>query len=92
MTFDNSDVAETFVISINTPTKGVTGKLDVYNNPIQHFNQHSHEGSDSFDNSDVAETFVISINTPTKGVTSTFTDTRYTCGHFNQHSHEGSDE
>ena len=58
----------TTTISIHTPTKGATGSLLPYQNGINNFNPHSHEGSDTF-----GVLFfhfeIISIHTPTKGAT-----------------------
>ena len=47
VTRSNHGVPETSYISIHTPTKGVTDSLLPYQNGINNFNPHSHEGSDA---------------------------------------------
>ena len=79
-----------YFISIHTPTRGVTGRINLINPIFTDFNPHSHKGSDAvLDN--LRRLWFISIHTPTRGVT---TGTRLwliTLYHFNPHSHKGSD-
>ena len=56
------------VISIHTPTKGVTIPDDVEKTFWENFNPHSHEGSDLI-YLRKSRKDLISIHTPTKGVT-----------------------
>ena len=58
------------MISIHTPTKGVTGFKSGLNELLGDFNPHSHEGSDTMAEY-LAVSAQISIHTPTKGVTTT---------------------
>ena len=56
------------MISIHTPTKGVTSTLTKIQLEKLNFNPHSHEGSDE-NMKATLKSIRISIHTPTKGVT-----------------------
>ena len=56
------------VVSIHTPTKGVTLEHEGCPATFCCFNPHTHEGCDSFHNQIILN-YLVSIHTPTKGVT-----------------------
>ena len=58
------------LISIHTPTQGVTGSRVATSQHKNYFNPHSHAGSDFLTSSKKSSNF-ISIHTPTQGVTFT---------------------
>ena len=55
-------------VSIHTPTKGVTSFADGFENTVNGFNPHTHEGCD-FNYIARYNGLGVSIHTPTKGVT-----------------------
>ena len=83
-------IIKLMIISIHTPTKGATvlrsNGWKIYN----HFNPHSHEGSDNVGRSRCV-VVEISIHTPTKGATAFIVSLVTVIIYFNPHSHEGSD-
>ena len=80
----------THLISIHTPTRGVTWRSDYLDSWHRYFNPHSHKGSDArFNNND--DFIDISIHTPTRGVTRNVSFEDGAINDFNPHSHKGSD-
>ena len=78
------------LVSIHTPTKGVTYGVQMVLDPLRRFNPHTHEGCDNhiLTNKNIE---IVSIHTPTKGVTEYHVckGTKSFC--FNPHTHEGCD-
>ena len=67
------------VISIHTPTRGVTSSVAVSEIFLPNFNPHSHKGSD-FHLHPMIDITIISIHTPTRGVTRISNLTDYVSG------------
>ena len=78
------------IISIHTPTRGVTRYCSFPPYRRYDFNPHSHKGSDLF-HLHSPLFILISIHTPTRGVTEIQLLTPGYHLHFNPHSHKGSD-
>ena len=58
-----------FIVSIHTPTQGVTQIFKPRNGSFYSFNPHTHAGCDSAASLQVPVLFIVSIHTPTQGVT-----------------------
>ena len=79
------------VISIHTPTRGVTHKANQFACNICHFNPHSYKGSDFSHLMQSLSFQAISIHTLTRGVTKSGDCIVIQLLNFNPHSHKGSD-
>ena len=79
------------LISIHTPTQGVTAADDGRDREPDNFNPHSHAGSDRLRVFVFFRLVHISIHTPTQGVTLGHHVYNELRKDFNPHSHAGSD-
>ena len=79
------------VISIHTPTRGVTHKANQFACNICHFNPHSYKGSDFSHLMQSLSFQAISIHTLTRGVTKSGDCIVIQLLNFNPHSRKGSD-
>ena len=79
------------MISIHTPTKGVTGFFQMPYKDLKNFNPHSHEGSDDME--DKYDTDCIADFNPHshEGSDCRYAKRTHRSIYFNPHSHEGSD-
>ena len=80
------------LISIHTPTQGVTIRFISARYWFLYFNPHSHAGSDVYRRRSRRRAATISIHTPTQGVTFFPRFLDLLIQYFNPHSHAGSDE
>ena len=78
------------MVSIHTPTQGVTKLQEVHDYQSECFNPHTHAGCDVI-KLNLSGRQIVSIHTPTQGVTMVWSGWSGRYGCFNPHTHAGCD-